>query len=328
MDNRLANELQRYIQNQLHAPLSLVEWPKQSQLPAFLRTHYSFFEGGGFDTRILFAVSLSTMTVREMKLHRQALLSYSPLPVVFVLERITPGVRRSLIAAEIPFVVPGTQLYLPFLGLSLQERFRARVPEERHLSPSAQAALLYTLLQRDPAESTPTEMAGILGYTSMAMVRAVDQLERAALVQAARVDRQRVFTLGGSRREVWDRAQPLLVSPVGKRVWIAAETCAVRGAAQLSGITGLARYSSLAPTGIAVKALGGKEFAQLDAEGAFTRAEEGENAGLELEVWRYSPRLLSKGDVVDHLSLYLDLRDDEDERVQSALEELIGGVKW
>jgi DNA-binding MarR family transcriptional regulator len=171
-------------------------------------------------------------------------------------------------------------------------------------------------------------MAGVLGYTSMAMVRALDQLEAATLIQTARVDRQRVFTLAGAGREVWDRAQPLLVTPVAKRPWISVEPDALRKAALLSGITGLARYSSLAPTGIPVRALAVAELARLDAERAFNAAEASDDAGLEIEVWRYSPRLLSNGEAVDRLSLYLDLREDEDEQVQSALEEMMRGVKW
>ena len=322
------HELQRYVQNQLHAPLRLVEWSRQAALPAFLRTQYKFFEGRLVDARVLLAVSLSDLSVRAMNIHRQTLERYCPLPVVFVLDRITSGMRRSLIAAKIPFIVPGTQLYLPFLGLSLQERFRPRQLEHRRLSPSAQAALLHVLLHSDLTESTPTEMAAVLGYTSMAMVRAFDQLEAATLIHTSRVDRQRVVTLAGSRLEVWDRAQPLLASPVSKRIWISAETDALRDAGQLSGITGLARYSSLAPSGRPTRALAAPEVARLDARHALTVAEAADDAGLEIEVWRYSPHLLSNGDVVDRLSLYLDLREDEDERVQSALEEMMRGVEW
>ena len=323
-----ADELQRYVQNQLHAPLRLAEWSRQAALPAFLRTQYKFFEGRLLGARVLFAVSLSESSVRKMNVHRQTIERYSSLQVVFVLDRITPGMRRSLIAAKIPFVVPGTQLYLPFLGLSLQERFRSRALEERRLSPSAQAALLYALLYPDPAKSTPTEMAGVLGYTSMAMVRAFDQLEAAALINTARVDRQRIFTLTGPRLEVWDRAQLLLASPVAKRIWVLAETDTLREVGQVSGITGLAHYSSLAPTRIPVRAVAASELAQLNAQHAFTPSEASDDADLEIEVWRYSPRLLSNGDVVDRLSLYLDLREDEDERVQSALDEMMRGVEW
>jgi hypothetical protein len=37
-------------------------------------------------------------------------------------------------------------------------------------------------------------------------------------------------------------------------------------------------------------------------------------------VWKYDPNLLSKGKRVDDISLYLELKDDPDERVQNELD--------
>ncbi len=70
------------------------------------------------------------------------------------------------------------------------------------------------------------------------------------------------------------------------------------------------------------------EVARLDARHGLQLVEAADDAGLEIEVWRYSPRLLYDREAVDRLSLYLDLREDEDERVQSALEEMMRGVEW
>lgn len=49
---------------------------------------------------------------------------------------------------------------------------------------------------------------------------------------------------------------------------------------------------------------------------------------MKIEIWSYSPDLLSESPVVDPLSLYLSLRNSEDERVQQQLETLIAGIKW
>ncbi|MEI8121955.1 MAG: hypothetical protein WCI20_07870 [bacterium] len=43
---------------------------------------------------------------------------------------------------------------------------------------------------------------------------------------------------------------------------------------------------------------------------------------------RYRPEILSDGPTVDRLSLYLSLREEHDERVQSALKELLESVRW
>lgn len=47
-----------------------------------------------------------------------------------------------------------------------------------------------------------------------------------------------------------------------------------------------------------------------------------------VEVWSYDPVPLSDGLVVDPLSLSLSLRDDPDERVQSALGRLLESLSW
>ena len=42
-----------------------------------------------------------------------------------------------------------------------------------------------------------------------------------------------------------------------------------------------------------------------------------------VEMWRYNPRKLSMRNVVDELSLALALREDADERVEEAIEEML-----
>ena len=44
--------------------------------------------------------------------------------------------------------------------------------------------------------------------------------------------------------------------------------------------------------------------------------------------WGYSPSLFSDGSLVAPLSLYLSLRETDDERVAASLEELLENVKW
>jgi hypothetical protein len=47
-----------------------------------------------------------------------------------------------------------------------------------------------------------------------------------------------------------------------------------------------------------------------------------------IEIWKYEAALLSRDDVVDPLSLYLCFRNEEDERVQRVLPELLECVHW
>jgi hypothetical protein len=49
---------------------------------------------------------------------------------------------------------------------------------------------------------------------------------------------------------------------------------------------------------------------------------------VKVEVWKYAPSLLSGNEYVDRLSLYLSLRDNEDERIQIECDTLIEEMKW
>ena len=50
-----------------------------------------------------------------------------------------------------------------------------------------------------------------------------------------------------------------------------------------------------------------------------------ENIQVEIQVWRYRPALLSNNPgKVDPLSLIASIRNSEDERIQNAIEELLG----
>jgi hypothetical protein len=53
-----------------------------------------------------------------------------------------------------------------------------------------------------------------------------------------------------------------------------------------------------------------------------------EDNEVEIEVWSYDPRVLLDGPTVDRLSLFLSLRDDPDERVQQALQEMMRSFSW
>jgi hypothetical protein len=53
-----------------------------------------------------------------------------------------------------------------------------------------------------------------------------------------------------------------------------------------------------------------------------------ESNAIELEVWSYSPKLFGENGVVDRSSLFLSIREDNDERVQSALEVMMEQVEW
>jgi hypothetical protein len=53
-----------------------------------------------------------------------------------------------------------------------------------------------------------------------------------------------------------------------------------------------------------------------------------EYGDIKVEVWKYSPALLSEDEWADRLSLYLCMKDSEDERIQMECDTLIEEMEW
>lgn len=324
----LCDTLQRYLHDALGIRTTMTLWTNAVRMPIFLQDRYRFFLTEVLDLRCLLMVDAyeeeeSPAAIR--KHIEQVRLKWDD-PVVYVRERITAYNRKRLIEHKVPFIIPGTQMYLPMLGIDLREHFRKLWQDVKALSPGAQVVLIHALL-RDRQSLGPTSLSADLGYSIMAMSRALDELEAAGLAQTASKGRTRRLQLVAPPREVWELAQPLLRSPVLKR-----HAVQYGPGAQLpeprAGLEALAHYSMLAEPGNPVVALGRQGWKVLQqTEGGLTTRMDDPEAAI-IEVWSYAPVLFADHGWVDRLSLYLSLRESQDERIQAALEQMIKEVAW
>lgn len=319
--------LEVYLRETLHTPVRLERWHGATALPAYLTGQYDLFDGKVGNVHILFLQSADEPVPSAARKHECALQPYWTGPMAFTFERIAPRTRQRMVSEGLSFVVPGNQVYLPALGVNLRERYQARAHAVDRLRPSAQVLLLHALANRSSSLNTPSAMARQLGYTAMAMGQALNQLEAAKLASVRKEGRERRFELAGEPADIWLQAQPVLASPVSRRRYlIGAPASAYKGVA--GGLSALAAYSALSEPTVPVVALDRAKATNLLAARGVQELPAADEAELELEVWSYDPALLSDRSAVDRLSLYLCLREDPDERVQSALDEMMRGVAW
>lgn len=233
-----------------------------------------------------------------------------------------PGyTRRRLIERHIPFVIPGQQMYWPELGVAAQARKTARTPARTEaLTPAAQAVLIDALNGKMKTPITPKDLAAKLGYTGMSMTRALDEIEANGLGRITREGRQRLLEFPKERRIVWQEALPYLRTPVRKTIRIS-EDQLPSNLRIMAGETALADLSMLVPPKETIYAIGRHNWKKL--------AERVEQIPVEdvgtcrIQLWRYDPVLFIKNRRVDPFSLYLSLQEEEDERVEMALAEMM-----
>jgi DNA-binding MarR family transcriptional regulator len=325
----LREKLGQYLHDVLDITVTFALWEWEDRLPLFLVDRYRFFTGDILNQRCLFmtdtyAQEESPATIRK---HVEQVRGKWDDRVVYVRERITAYNRKRLIEHRVPFIVPGNQMFLPTLGIDLREHFRKRREEGGELGPAAQTVLIHALLQ-SAEDLGPTVLAKRLGYSVMTMSRALDELEAAGLGQSSAFGRARRLRLAGSKRDVWEKAQPALRSPVRTRQTIRLERDAQGLPGLRSGLTALAHYSMLAePTGMTL-ALSREEWVSLRKEEDTTPVLPDEPDGVVVEVWTYAPAMFTCEGCVDRLSLYLSLRTTEDERIRAALNQMLKEVAW
>ena len=321
-----------------------------SSVPFFLRGRYDLAEGSlhGRD-HVFFAPKpdFTDWTPSSIQSDREQLAGIFHRVPIFVAQRVQSNQRQRLIQMRIPFIVPGTQMYLPELLIDLREHFAGqRAKPVETLSPSAQAIFLTALEQRLERFENAHAITKLVKYTAMTVGRSMDELEAVGLARVVRLGKIKslhfgVETEAVSWRRLWDRALPHLRSPVRRSFPLYEYPPALLAQAHIGGLNALAQYSSLNEPNKKVWAIG-PEWYRGNAVALEGAEAPGPDWGNEtLEIWSYDPGLSfneasswirgrhpERGGLVDRLSLFLALRNATDERVEQALEHMIEEIKW
>lgn len=254
-------------------------------------------------------------------------LGATPERTCLVAEQLPAYLRRRLVELGQTFVIPGRQLFWPALGSAetVQRPRRLKPVLAAQFSPVAQQLLLALLLGRLPQANTVRLAAQALGYTEMSLSRAVKELEATRTIETRAHGKSRRFVLQGSPQSIWERAQPLLRSPVLRTICVREESLPT-GRLALAGESALAEFSNLAAPSTAVYAACSRHW-QRDFPDAIEVPLHDEGCCW-VQLWRYAPESLAKRSLVDPLSLQLSLRDEHDMRVQIALDELMERLPW
>lgn len=327
--NDLLNETRRYLAEIGDAP-PLLKAEEPANLPLFLRQRFRLHRAKIFGRTWRLALEAGDWDVGTPNGYRRqvGLLANSlNAPVVLVLPAANATLRNRLVRLNVPFIVPGTQIFLPMSYINLKERYgQVGAPAEKQFSPTAQVLVLCQVLRGELEDLSSKEIAARLGCSAMMITKARSELESRKICEVERVGKEARMLFPGGSRAVWERALSRLASPVAKRRWVQWNR-PVAGA-KIAGISALSRQGLLSDDDVPTYALKRQGFHDM-LEGGEMRGWPGpDGADACVECWHYDPGLLSSDPVVDTLSLYLSLRHDHDERVQGELESMLEKFKW
>ena len=286
-------------------------------LPNFISTRYDSQKVSLNGQKTVFLYPKTELEqVETLKKHLERVKKVADCPVILVLEQITARQKEYLLREKIAFIVDGKQIYLPFMAVYLQERCSAeKIPREEIL-PSAQMLLLH-FIYGGAQELSTSQAAKDLELTPTSISRASRQLEEMGLLHIRKVGVQRIMQSEDSPKTLFQKAGDKLLNPIKRTVYIPKEFV---GTDLLeSGYSALAEYSMLnAPN---VRCYAAERISQW--KDVMSNSLQNSQVQVAVEMWRYNPRKLSTRNIVDELSLALALREDADERVEEAVEEML-----
>ena len=308
-----------YIQRVLGLEVVRTNWEGRQKLHYFMLEAYRFEEVSIGGRSCLFIKPQDKLApMSALKKHIDILRKQIDWPVVFELEEISSYRKTAFIEGRIPFVVPGRQLYLPFIGVVQRERGDAEPSDAsvEKLIPSAQMLLFYLILE-NCRDIFVSEAARRFNMTPMSISRAAIQLERAGLVRRESRGVRKYMISDDEPEDLFKKARPILINPVRKVVFIKRDD--MREGLFDAGLSALSKRGMLNPPAAAV-------YGTAQSDTAFkTRMNEliDDSGYAVLEIWKYDPTLITRENEADPLSLYMSLAQVKDERVEQALEDML-----
>lgn len=312
--------LEKYLNKTLAVETKVFPLKKQllQLLPVYIVSSYEIFEATIFEQRIilLLAQNENAATPDNLLKQKELLEKTLTFPIVFVFEKASSYHVQRYIRKKLDFIIPNKQMFVPTLLLDLRKMPETLPVKAEKLTPIAQFLLLYHLQKELLNDLTIRQLSEKFAQSYLNINRAVNCLKELNLVKlAGGKEKQIVFAEKG--KNLWQKAQQYFQNPASRTLFTDEKLNLLK-----SNINALAHYTMLNDEQRQHYAIGKQDFKNLKIK---TNKHIGDN---EIEIWRYNPHLLTERTFVDRLSLYLLLKESDNERIEIELEALINEIQW
>ena len=316
----LVDELKRYAKRiGIEAEISSDSKPVKG-LPLFVEAANDWYEAVIGEYPITLAVAKRTgLSPQDVITQWKSMRKNNDHDFVMVLRSEEDQFCAVLDAAHVDYIMPGSRLHVEGkMMLVTRKAARGGYKPKGRMTVVAQQIVLSYLLHGCDGRSAFEELMSSLKLGQVRVSVAARELERLNLCSIDRAWRAHAIVWPENKRELWNRALPLMDSPVQRTMRIRKPPKVL----PVAGIEALAVNSMLAyendPT-----------FAISRHDPRLKSINDERYIGATLEVWKYDPLPLAPdGIVVDPLSLYLSLRDNPDPRVQGELKTMLEELQW
>lgn len=307
-------EIFEYIQNSTN--WKIVASNITVNVPLYLKSGYDLWGAKIEDICVVFA-NVKDETI-DIRVHQNAIKRLDELTschTILVFDKLDSRSCESMIKKHIPFVIKDKQIYMPFALLQIQTQNKKNTQLiEVSLTIDADVILVGYLDNQINSGMMIKEIAEVINRELRATSQALKVLETLRYVQIEVNGRSRYIHFI-SPMEVYERLKEEAKLPVKYSFFAKGYI----GEKLYSGFTALSHYSTLIEQKIKTVAISHKQLTSKKLEALECDEDEAE---YKIEVWDREPSVFTHNDTINPLYVIRFFKNDEDERVQEAIEQL------
>jgi hypothetical protein len=291
-------------------------------LPLFFKEEYDLYSMEILgEVLVLLRVKNTIQQIPKIRKHLERIRIELGSEGVLWVEELSANQIRNLVSHNIPFVASGKQIYLPYIGIFLKKGKKKIERSKRVFSPSTQSLFIQLCYRKSFFGKSLSDLAKESNINPMTVSRSVQELVDLKLISVKKMGVGKYILPIYEGKELFEEGKIYLRKPFGKTVYAPSEK--IKGGIP-SGEYALSKGTMISEPTMKTYAIYKKNI-DID-EHIYTEEEPLIHEGVsELELWTYDPEKLMREGVADPISLFAYMRDFKDERIQLALEELLGG---
>lgn len=311
------NQIIKYIKQELGADVGIapVDNKNVRKLPVYLSSIYNFYAGKINGQSVVFAQYMpeSILAPSNYAKQERILRQVWGTPIIFVFNQIQSYNKKRIGTLGINFIIPDSQIHLPELYIILSKSpKKTQIESITSLTPSAQTIILHYLFG-DENDFTYKHLQDVLEMPYPTVCRAIETLTKSKMCHVIG-SRSKTIHFAEDKATLFNQALLLMKTPVKKVVY----ADDVPEHAYKAGITALSAFTMVNPDEYEHVAISYDESKRLK-----DFSTEDKYLPVHIEVWDYDPALFAKDGIVDKISLFLSIKDNQDERLQYEMNQMI-----
>ncbi len=253
---------------------------------------------------------------------------YTDRSPVLVFHDLRLSQRNHLVQNDIPFIVPETQIFIPYPPISLTEVEKKERFVTEKFKKSTQVIFAYLLLNHFETFNAP-KISKELGCSVATANRALSELVDKGLITYNNSGTRKQYVII-NKKSYWEKGKQYLFNPITTASMFAKNTININEQCLFkSGDTALCEYSIDFDESINQEkhyACYSGDFSKIRNDNFPMLIEQSMSNFIALEFLTYNPALLSKDDKVDPVTLYAQYIDKHDERVEIAFDKIMEDI--